>query len=262
MEALDRILAKVKEQSQSMTMTKSMESKYKCPKCKDTGIILEYREGLQPLGKQCSCRLSNNIERAWREFGVEPSKVKKVNEFIPFDKVTENAKNKVIDYIFNFNKTKEHGWFIFMGQPGAGKSHLAIALGAALFKDKKRHVIYMPYTEAIMGLKGNAKDFEQYTTLLDRYKEAEILVIDDLFKDKVRNGQVIAPLNDIDMKHIYPLLNYRYYKKLITIISTECTIEMLEQLDRALAGRIIERAGNNMVIFMGEEYDYRFKKLR
>ncbi len=38
----------------------------------------------------------------------------------------------------------------------------------------------MTYTEAIMGLKGNAKDFE-------KYKNAEGLVIDDLFKDKIRN---------------------------------------------------------------------------
>lgn len=246
-----------------MTTIKSLESKnYKCSICKDEGWIQTERKNAQPLARRCTCQMKNNIERAWREFGIEPSKVKKVNEFIAFDRVTENAKNKVVDYIFNFDKTKEHSWFIFMGQPGAGKSHLAIALGVALFKDKKRHVIYMPYTEAIMGLKGNARDFEQYTALLDKYKDAEILVIDDLFKDKVRNGQVIAPLSDIDMKHIYPLLNYRYYKNLTTIISTECNIEMLEELDRALAGRIIERVENNMVIFIGEEYDYRFKRLR
>ncbi|MGG5460816.1 ATP-binding protein [Clostridium sp. B9] len=253
----------MKEKNQNTTTTKSMESKqYKCNKCKDTGIILEYREHLQPIGRPCTCKLTNSVEKAWIEFGLEPSKVKKVNEFVPYDRVTENAKNKVIDYIFNFNKTNEHSWFMFMGQPGSGKTHLATALGAALFKDKKRHVIYMPYTEAIMGLKGSARDFEQYTVLLDKYKEAEILVIDDLFKDKVRNGQIIAPLSDIDMKHIYPLINYRYYKNLTTIISTECTIEMLEQLDGALAGRIVERSNKNMVVFLGEQYNYRFKDLR
>ncbi|MDM0480392.1 hypothetical protein QTG92_07710 [Clostridium perfringens] len=61
----------------------------------------------------------------------------------------------------------------------------------------------MLYTEAIMGLKGDAKDFE-------KYKNAEVLVIDDLFKDKVRNGNIIADMTEIDMKRIYPLLNYRY----------------------------------------------------
>ncbi|MDM0497125.1 hypothetical protein QTH19_07780 [Clostridium perfringens] len=54
-----------------------------------------------------------------------------------------------------------------------------------------------------MGLKGDAKDFE-------KYKNAEVLVIDDLFKDKVRNGNIIADMTEIDMKRIYPLLNYRY----------------------------------------------------
>lgn len=40
-----------------------------------------------------------------------------------------------------------------MGQPRAGKSHLAIGIGVALFKEKHKKLIYMPYTEAIMGLK-------------------------------------------------------------------------------------------------------------
>lgn len=120
----------------------------------------------------------------------------------------------------------------------------------------------MPYTEAIMGLKGNAKDFEKYTSLLEKYKNAEVLVIDDLFKDKVRNGNIISDMTEIDMKHIYPLLNYRYYNDLITIVSTECTPEMLEQLDGALAGRIMERTENNMVILCGDDYNYRLRKLR
>lgn len=47
-----------------------------------------------------------------------------------------------------------------MGKPRAGKSHLAIGIGVALFKEKYKKLIYMPYTEAIMGLKGNAKDFK------------------------------------------------------------------------------------------------------
>lgn len=113
----------------------------------------------------------------------------------------------------------------------------------------------MLYTEAIMGLKGDAKDFE-------KYKNAEVLVIDDLFKDKVRNGNIIADMTEIDMKHIYPLLNYRYQYDLITIVLIECNPEMLEQLDGALAGRIMERTENNMFIFYGDDYNYRLRNLR
>ena len=245
-----------------MTMAKSWESKYKCPLCKDTGFILESREHLQPLAKECSCKVNRDIERAWSEFGVKPSQAKRISEYKPYDKLTENAKQKVINYILNFDDKKENNWFLLMGQPGAGKSHLAIGIGVALFKEKHKKVIYMPYTEAIMGLKGNAKDFEKYTTLLEKYKNAEVLVIDDLFKDKVRNGNIIADMTEIDMKHIYPLLNYRYYNDLITIVSTECTPEMLEKLDGALAGRVMERAENNIVIFCGDEYNYRLRNIR
>ncbi|WP_283696606.1 ATP-binding protein [Clostridium perfringens] len=262
MDALNRIMAKVKERQQnpSMTTTKSME--YKCPKCKDTGIVLEYREHLQPIGRPCTCRINERIEKAWSDFGVKPSQAKNISEFEPYDKVTENAKKKAINYIFNFDDKKENNWFVLMGQPGAGKSHLGIGMGVALFKEKHKKVIYMPYTEVIMLLKGNAKDFEKYTALLEKYKNAEVLVIDDLFKDKVRNGNVIADMTEVDMKHIYPLLNYRYYNDLTTIISTECTPEMLEQLDGALAGRIMERVDKNIVIFHGEEFNYRMKNFR
>ena len=260
MEALDGIIAKSRQESKNMTTTKSKE--HKCPLCKYTGFVLEYREHLQPLAKECSCKVNRDIERAWSEFGVKPSQAKRISEYKPYDKLTENAKKKAVDYILNFENKKENNWFLLMGQPGAGKSHLAIGIGVALFKEKHKKVIYMPYTEAIMGLKGNAKDFEKYTSLLEKYKNAEVLVIDDLFKDKVRNGNIISDMTEIDMKHIYPLLNYRYYNDLITIVSTECTPEMLEQLDGALAGRIMERTENNMVIFCGDDYNYRLRKLR
>ncbi|MFR6451521.1 MAG: ATP-binding protein [Clostridium perfringens] len=261
MEALDRILAKVKNQDMTTTMTKSSMA-YKCPKCKDTGWILIERAHAQPLATRCTCQFENNVERAWKEFGLDPNQVKTIAEFETLNnKLLENIKTKVLNYASNFDKG-ENEWFLFMGQPGAGKTHLATGLGAILFKDKKRQVIYMPYTEAIQGLKGTAKDYDKYITLLEKYKNAEVLVIDDLFKDKVKNGQIIAQLNEIDMKHIYPLLNYRYYKNLVTIISTECDIAMLEILDKALAGRIVERAGRNMVIFRGADLDYRFKNLR
>ncbi|EOT2958785.1 hypothetical protein ACSW9O_10680 [Clostridium perfringens] len=49
---------------------------------------------------------------------------------------------------------------------------------------------------------------------------------------------------------------------MITIVSTECNPEILEQLDGALSGRIMERTENNMVIFCGDDYNYRLRNLR
>ena len=83
-----------------MTTTKSME--YKCPLCKDTGFILEYREHLQPLAKECSCKVNRDIERAWSEFGVKHSQAKRISEYKPYDKLTENAKKKSIPTVVQY----------------------------------------------------------------------------------------------------------------------------------------------------------------
>ena len=111
-------------------------------------------------------------------------------------------------------------------------------------------------------LKANSMDDEYYFKLVNRYKMAEVLVIDDLFKDKVKSGKLTGDLTEADMKHIYPILNYRYNNKLPTIFSTECDINMLLNLDEALAGRIIESCGENITVFQGSEYNYRLRNIR
>lgn len=234
---------------------------YSCDICKDTGWILKEVPGYQPTAIKCSCVDKTKTEKLWERYGVKPNQVKKINEYETYDKLTIRAKNKASNYVFSFEKVKsnENNWLAMMGQPGSGKSHLVIAIGAALIK-KRLTVMYMPYMEVIKELKGNSINIEKYNVILERYTKCDVLIIDDLFKDKVKNGQLIGDLTEVDMKHIYPILNYRYYNSLPTIFSSECTPEMLTNLDRALAGRILERSCENIVVFDSEKYDFRIKK--
>jgi DNA replication protein DnaC len=136
-----------------------------------------------------------------------------------------------------------------------------IAIGAALL-NKNIPVVYMPYLEAMRELKANVNDDEYYLKLSSRYCNAKLLIIDDLFKDKVRNGQLIrgASLNEADIKHILPIINFRYLNHLPTVYSSECTPQILINLDEASAGRILEPCNNHMVIFKGQQYNHRMKK--
>jgi DNA replication protein DnaC len=231
---------------------------YKCPLCKDTSWILG-----ENGARRCKCYEKERIKRLWKAFGVDPEDVKKVSEYIPYDKLTESARNKAIEYIQNFKDVRgerENSYGLF-GQPGSGKTHLVIAIGAALLKENIK-VIYMPYLEASRELKANVNDDEYYLKLSDRYKRADLLIIDDLFKDKVRSGQLIkgACITGADMNHIYPILNYRYFNKLPILFSTECTPEILIQLDDALGGRITETCEPYMTIFRDKKYNYRMRK--
>lgn len=199
----------------------------------------------------------------WRAFGVNPKEAKKLNNYTSYDELTIEVKESAVEYINNFEeirRNRENSFGLF-GQPGAGKTHVIVAIGAALLS-KNIKAVYMPYLEAIRELKANAIDDEYYVKLIGRYQQAEVLIIDDLFKEKVRKGSLVGNITETDMKHIYPIINFRYLNYLPTLISTECTPQMLCSLDDALAGRMLEWCGENIFIFDNLNYNYRMRKFK
>ncbi|MCI6692528.1 MAG: ATP-binding protein [Clostridium sp.] len=252
MEALDRILKKMRTSGVSTNSNKE----YKCNTCKDTSWI--EKDGAYI---RCSCYTEEYLNRLWENFGVKIKDIKLLREYDPYNDLTQKAKEKAVDYIKSFDEiksTRENG-FALLGQPGAGKTHIVLAIGKALL-EKKVSVVYMPYLEVIKELKALAMYQEDYEKLLSRYTRAKVLIIDDLFKDKVKKGRVAAELSETDMKHIYPILNYRYLNYLPTIISSECTPSMLLELDEALGGRILETTGKRFSLTFKDNCNYRLRK--
>ncbi|GAA0076156.1 ATP-binding protein [Clostridium sp. CTA-5] len=247
--SLMRIMEQRKDHS-----TNSNSTNYKCSKCRDTGWI-QTDTGFS----RCECYETDYLNRLWENFGVNPMDVKKLNDYKPYNDLTKRAKEKTYEYITNFNDLEEEKWLCLMGQPGGGKTHLVLAVGKALLEQKIK-VVYMPYLEATRELKSNAMDDEYYNKLSNRYKRAEVLIIDDLFKDKVKKGRLAGEITPADMNHIYPIINFRYSNKLLTLISTECTPNMLLDLDEALAGRILEMCGKRFGNVFNNECNYRLRQ--
>ena len=229
--------------------------KHECDICRDTGWIAE-GIGADSKYKKCICRIKKESELSWKRFGLDPMKIKKINEYELLDEARKIARDKAIGYIRNYNGK---GAILFSGNPGSGKTHLSIAIGAALINQGVA-AVYMPYLEAMRELKANVMDDEYYIRLIGRYYNAKLLIIDDLFKDKIKNGVLVGTLTESDIKHIYSIINFRYNNKLATVISTELLPRQLIELDEALAGRIIEMCGDNIVKFEGQKYNYRLKK--
>ena len=73
----------------------------------------------------------------------------------------------------------------------------------------------MPYRDIIMGIKQNMLDSEMYNNTLNKYREIEVLLIDDLFKGQRTQS---------DLNIMFEIINYRYMNNLPMIISTELTI--------------------------------------
>ena len=119
---------------------------------------------------------------------------------------------------------------MFMGQPGSGKTHLSLSIANVLM-DKGVGVVYMGYRDVITQIKQNIMDEVYYNKVMNRYKNAKVLLIDDLFKGSISKS---------DINIMFELINHRYFNKLPVIVSTELSIENLVNIDEALGSRLIE----------------------
>lgn len=158
-----------------------------------------------------------------------------------FDKfvVSEPWQKTMKDAAVAYAKTMD-GWFMVAGQSGCGKTHLSTAICRdALLRGLS--VAYMMWRDDAPRIKAKINDSD-YSEAVDRFKMADVLYIDDLFKIGKQDGSQAVPTS-ADVNLAFEIINSRYVKKMPTIISTEFTLDELVRIDEALAGRIAERAG-------------------
>lgn len=235
-------------------------SNYNCRKCKDTGWI----EGTNGV-IYCECMTKSISSNQWDSFGLKTNTIKKINDYIVYNHKQSEAKKASIKYVEDFSNIMNStvNGLTLLGQSGSGKTHLIIAIGTALL-DKGYKVVYMPYIEALSQLKANIMNELYYKKTVSKYKNADLLIIDDLFKDKLINGRVQKErsLNESDIKHIYTIINYRYTNSLPIVLSSEALPNDLMELDESISGRLFEKSKGRIVIFDDFKDNYRLKEWR
>lgn len=218
---------------------------YNCERCKNKGYIAEARfvKGAwyeihcececQKARKAILCIMKSGLKEALRDYTFK--------KFETEEAWQETLKAKAIEYA----KNPDRAWFFIGGQPGAGKSHLCTAIAAAFLKSGK-NVRYMLWKDEATKLKGNVTDVKAYEEQIREYKEAEVLYIDDLFKTGRDQNNRPLPPTGADISVAFEILNYRYNNKsLLTIISTERTIQELIDIDEATGSRISQMSFSN-----------------
>ena len=162
------------------------------------------------------------------------------------------ALQTAIDYIEGFDYRKS---IMFCGQVGSGKTHLALAIVKELMSTVP--VLPLIYVEDLGNLRVLRNSFNsderlRYDEKIRAYREAHLLLIEDLFWGKV---------NDTDMAIMYDIINYRISNNKSIIITTELTREQLLELDEALGSRLIYMCKDNIVEFKHNiRNNYRIKK--
>lgn len=249
---------KAEQEAKVFNSTPGKLTGYECDKCLNRGYLYRVKEGKTPFGQitydvvacKCECLKVRDEIRRMQNSGLQ--KLLKRYTFESYEVNTDwqaYVVNKANEYI---NKCSD--WFFYGGQPGCGKTHICTAIVGALLK-KGKAPKYMLWQDDITKIKQASSNLEVYEALINSYKQAEILYIDDFFK--TRRGDFVSTA---DVNATFKIINFRYNEELPTIISSELSLEQITQIDEALGSRISEMADPKIFIKPDKNKNYRFVK--
>lgn len=201
-----------------------------CQICGNTGYVFRKTENGGLMARDCECMNKRRSIRRARESGLGELLERYTFETFSTEKAWQkNAKATAERYV----EQPIGRWLVMCGTPGTGKTHLCTAV-CKQFIDQCRDVRYMLWRDDAPKLKAAVNDRETYSSLIEPYKRADVLYIDDFFKGTVTDG---------DKNLAFELLNNRYNdSSKLTIISTERKISDIIALDEATGSRIAERS--------------------
>ena len=234
------------------------EDGYECRSCKNKGFIAKLTENAVGTYSHCfaDCKCAEIRRSIMR---MKRSGLKDIIKDYTFDKfvATERWQKALKSAAEEYTQSPD-GWFFLGGQSGSGKTHLCTAICREFLLEGKQ-VQYMLWRDDVVRLKQLVNDPE-YGQIIDRYKTAAVLYIDDLFKTgNVSNSAAQKP-TDADVNIAFEIINYRYNNpKLLTIVSSELSEDELIEIDEATFGRIFER-GKSISIAKDRKRNYRLRK--
>lgn len=241
------MIARTKQQDPSYLEELKNLSNYKCNECRDMLFIIQ-EDG---NAKECKCRKQRIAEEKLKASGVSDEFREKRFENYDYEVSVKTMeaflKAKNYSKVFDSIRVARKNSIMFMGAVGSGKTHLAMAIANTLL-DNSIGVIYMPYRNSITILKQSITDEENYQREINLYKNAEVLLIDDLFKGRYTES---------DINIMYEILDYRYFKNLPVIITTEKTLDELIDVDEAIGSRLYEMSKGNVITLEGSKLNYR-----
>ena len=207
-----------------------------CPYCNDTGWIVDEDNNATP----CRCykkRMLNsrikfaNIPEAFKDI--------RLSSFSLSYYKNKESINEIVDaikyYINNLDEMKNEGigLYFWSENKGSGKTRMATSLANEFIYEHEMSVKFATSLDILNEIKRTWNDSDDYTEskLLDYLTTVEVLVIDD-FGTEVHKDW-------IDDK-FYQIINRRYISKLITLFTSNYSLDDLNYDDR-ITNRIKER---------------------
>ena len=206
---------------------------YRCKLCHDTGQIIHRVPGNFEISvSECECAVKRRNALRIKRSGLADIMSRYTFEaYKTPDKQTAAIKAAALRYV-----AESRGeWFVIVGRPGSGKTHICTAIVGKLIEGGK-NCKYMLWRDEVRELKALVNDNPAYRERMNLLKNVDVLYIDDFFKGRT--------VSDGDLNVAFELLNARYNARKRTIISGERTIGAIMDIDEAIGSRIYERSKN------------------
>lgn len=202
-----------------------------CQKCLNRGLFYRVSDDGRRYVEECSCMAKRrSLDRIKRSGLSDLLSNYTLEKWKTRESWHEKARELVECYVQSCS-----GWFYAAGNPGTGKTHLCTALCGMLI-EKGLEVRYMLWRDVSTRAKSIVNDNDAYREIVGPLKTVKVLYIDDLFKSGGKPS-------DADINFAFELLNCRYNDRgLLTIISSEKTLQDIMQIDEAVGSRIYERS--------------------
>jgi len=176
-------------------------------------------------------------ERHWQS--IDPKK----NPKIPFEKIRKYSQGEFIHHKKNL---------CFMGAPGLGKTHCAVAIGRSLC-ELGYSVKFTTASQLVSQLK-EAQESLQLTKLMDKLLKASLLIIDELG---------FVPLSDHDARLLFEVFSKRYDQGSM-LVTTNLDLPKWVQVfgSKELTTALIDRFTHRCDIYVFEGESYRFMEAK
>lgn len=247
-----------RRQVEAMNRTPGTLTGLDCPKCQNRGYFVRLDEQYRRYNVECPCMVKRRSLKRIRESGLADTMARcTFGNYQTVEPWQREAKRMALA----FADHTAGKWFCAVGAVGAGKTHLCTAICGALL-EQGRAVRYFRWREESTRLKALVND-EEYGKLMAGWKQAPVLYIDDLFKTSrqldqkaMRQPGVTGP----DIKLAFELLDYRYNRvELVTLISSEYTVDDLMDIDEGIGSRIYERSKGYCLSVTGKGKNWRIR---
>jgi DNA replication protein DnaC len=190
----------------------------RCRRCRGTGFeIVSNPEG-ETKAVRCACTetgadtrllVAARIPKRYAHCDLEG--------FEPQNRILEKARDAARKWVDRWPDIEEGHGLLFHGNPGAGKTHLAVGILRDLVTRKNARGLFFEQRELLKTLQGTFEpgSVRSESDVLGPVHGAEILVLDD-----VGAGRTTEWARDV----LHEIIAHRYNNRLSLILTTNCPL--------------------------------------